>query len=64
LENINSRINELIDPNSNSASEKISRIKRKITELLGAEMAHELIIQGPTGEPKKILLDRSKVVQR
>jgi hypothetical protein len=58
---IQSRIQELINPNSNSASEKISRIKKKITGILGAEMSQELIIQGQTGEPKKIALDRKKV---
>ena len=60
-ETIQSRIQELINPNSNSASEKISRIKKKITGILGAEMSQELIIQGQTGEPKKIALDRKKV---
>lgn len=63
-ETIQSRIADLIDPNSNSASEKISRIKKKINSILGAEMAQELIIQGQTGEPKKITLDRKKVLIR
>lgn len=60
-EQIESRINELVDPNSNSASEKISRIKRKIIALVGSDMSNDLIIHGKSGEPKKIHLDRSRV---
>ena len=61
IEEINSRIDDLLNPSSNSASEKISRIKRKILELVDEYMAQDLLIQGAAGEVKRIALERSKV---
>jgi hypothetical protein len=56
------RISELVDPRSNSASEKISRIKRKFTEALGEEMASQFIIAGANGRRKKIAANRSAII--
>jgi hypothetical protein len=58
---IDARINDLLSPSSNSASEKISRIKRKILKLVDEHMAQDLLIHGAAGDVKKIALDRSKV---
>jgi uncharacterized protein YdcH (DUF465 family) len=58
---IDARINDLLNPSSNSASEKISRIKRKILKLVDEHMAQDLLIQGAAGDVKKIALDRNKV---
>lgn len=58
---IDARINDLISPSSNSASEKISRIKRKILKLVDEHMAHDLLILGASGDAKRIALDRAKV---
>lgn len=57
-EDINRSIDDLTDPSSNSASEKISRIKREIIQAVGVEMADHYIIQGERGGPKSIKLDR------
>jgi hypothetical protein len=48
------RVNDLIDPLSNSISEKISRIRRKFSEALGEEMASDFIITGANAEPRYI----------
>ncbi len=59
---IDLRVDELVNPRGNSTSEKISRIKRKLTEALGEEIAPDFIISGANGKPKKIALDRSLLV--
>ena len=51
---LKSRITELVHPLSNSASEKISRIKKKLIQFLGSELAEHFIIQGPNGHRKRI----------
>jgi len=57
---LKSRITELVHPLSNSASEKISRIKKKLIQFLGSELAEHFIIQGPNGHRKRIkFLERS-----
>ena len=48
------RVNDLIDPLSNSISEKISRIRRKFSEVLGEEMAADFIITGANAETRYI----------
>lgn len=59
---IERRVRDLVNPRSNSCSEKISRIKRKITETLGEQLAQHFIISGANGTPKKISYDRSLLV--
>jgi hypothetical protein len=56
------RINDLTNIFSESASQKISRIKRVFEENIGKELAQRYIIKGPNGAPKKIDLDRSLVM--
>jgi hypothetical protein len=48
------RIDDLIDPLSNSTSEKISRIKKKFYEALGEEIGKIFCITGENAEPKRI----------
>jgi hypothetical protein len=51
---ISSRINDLVNINSNSASEKISKIKKLFENLLGYELSKNYIIDGDKGFEKKI----------
>ncbi len=56
------RINERTDnANTQKISETISKIRRKINELLGTEMAEHYIIAGANGELKKIGVDRNLI---
>ncbi|MEN9942372.1 MAG: hypothetical protein RLZZ91_373 [Bacteroidota bacterium] len=56
------RINERTDnTNTQKISETISKIRRKINDLLGNEMAEHYIISGANGELKKIGVDRNLV---
>ena len=54
-------INQLVDTTEPSASEKISKIKRKITQITGEELARHYIIEGENNEKKSIALNRSLV---
>jgi hypothetical protein len=58
-EEMKARIQDMTNALSNSASEKISRIRRVITEAIGTELARHYIIQGNSGDKKKIALNRS-----
>ena len=62
IASIERRINDLVNPHSNSCSEKISRIKRKIQECLGEQLAQHFIISGANATPKRIAFDRSLLV--
>ncbi len=56
------RINERTDnANTQKISETISKIRRKINDLLGNEMAEHYIIAGTNGELKKIGVDRNLI---
>jgi hypothetical protein len=56
------RINERTDnANTQKISETISKIRRKINDLLGNEMAEHYIIAGANGELKKIGVDRNLI---
>ena len=59
LEEMRERINDLVNVLSNSASEKISRIKRVFEEAIGPDLAKHYYIQGGNGERKKINLKMS-----
>jgi hypothetical protein len=48
------RINDLTNVLSNSASEKISRIKRAFEEAIGPDLAKHYYIQGGNGERKRV----------
>ena len=56
------RINERTDnANTQKISETISKIRRKINDLLGNEMGEHYIIAGANGELKKIGVDRNLI---
>ena len=55
------RINDLVNPLSNSVSEKISRIKRKFVDALGDDIAANFIISGENAAPRRIPADRSLI---
>ncbi len=55
------RIDDLTSPLSNSASEKISRIKRSFEECIGKDLASYYIIKGEVGDRKSISLNRMMV---
>ena len=59
LAEIHSRIDGLADVNSNSASEKISKIKAAFVKAVGAELAKHYYIQGQHNDKKYIALDRT-----
>lgn len=55
-------VDELCRPLSNALSEKMSKIRRKFTDLLGDELADAYSIKGPNGGHKTISLPRNLVV--
>lgn len=60
-EAISSRVDSLIDPLSNSASEKLSRIRSKFIAAAGEKMAEHFVVAGPNGGLKKIGLDSTLI---
>lgn len=58
---IESSINDLCAPNSNSLSEKMARIKRKFVDILTEQYADPFIIKGTNGAPKSISLSRNNI---
>ncbi|MEP6949259.1 MAG: hypothetical protein ABI863_08300 [Ginsengibacter sp.] len=61
LAEIHDRVNSLVDVTSNSASEKISKIKAAFKSSIGEELSKHYIIKGENGCRKSISLDRSFV---
>ncbi|MBT5403243.1 MAG: hypothetical protein HOL28_07335, partial [Crocinitomicaceae bacterium] len=59
---IQASIAGLVDPLSNSASEKISKIRKKFEVTVGEDMAQEYCIKGPNAGLKKINLNRELVI--
>lgn len=55
------RIEEMTNVLSNSASEKMSRIKRAFEQWIGPTLASHYYIRGETGRERRIELDRSLV---
>ena len=56
------RINERTDnTNTQKISETISKIRKKINDLLGTEMGEHYVIAGANGEVKKIGIERSLI---
>jgi len=62
LDEMKIRIDNMTNVLSNSASEKISRIRQVFEELIGLDLAEYYIIRGEVGDVKKINLDRKLVV--
>lgn len=58
LKEMERSIQDLSNATKNSASEKISSIKRKFTDYIGRNLIEPYIIKGPNAEPRKIDLDR------
>ena len=56
-----SKIERMADVTSNSASEKISKIKEKFVAAIGSELAQNYYIKGANSEVKKIDIDRKLV---
>lgn len=61
LANRTNTLNDLTDPTENSLSSTLSKIRRKLIDHLGEELASHYVIDGPNGEAKKIPLDRALV---
>ena len=59
---IKQRIDEMTNILSNSASEKISRIKRTFEQSLGSVLSKHYYIQGERGGERFIALERGMVV--
>ncbi len=64
LQEMKGRIDDMTNALNNSASEKISRIKRVFEEALGHELAKNYYICGQVGEVKKIGLPREKMIDQ
>ena len=63
LEEMKSRINDMVDVTKSSAFEKISKIKASFVKAIGEELAKNYYIQGGNGEVKKVLLDRELYIR-
>ena len=61
LSEMRERIDDMVNALSDSASQKISRIKRVFEEAIGQDLAKHYYIQGESGQKKKIDLNRSLV---
>jgi predicted nuclease with TOPRIM domain len=55
------RIDDLVNALSDSASQKISKIKKAFENAIGEDLAKNYYIKGGNGEVKRIILDRSMV---
>lgn len=62
MNEMKTRIDEMVNALSSSADEKISRIKRVFTDAIGKDLANHYYIHGDVAEVKKIALDRQRVV--
>ena len=61
LEEMKSRINDMVDVTKSSAFEKISKIKAAFVKAIGEELAKHYYIHGGNGEVKKVNLDRNLI---
>ena len=57
------RINDMVNTLNDSASQKISRIKRVFEDAIGRDLAKHYFIKGDAGQKKKIDLDRNMIVK-
>jgi hypothetical protein len=62
LEEMKSRIDDIVNVTKNSSVEKISKIKASFTKSIGDKLAKHYYIQGGNGEVKNIKLNRDNVV--
>jgi hypothetical protein len=56
------RIDEMTNITSNSAAEKISKIKKAFVKAIGEELAKNYYIQGGNGEVKKVNFGRELLI--
>jgi hypothetical protein len=61
INEMKSNIDQMADITSNSASEKISKIKSKFINVIGSELALNYYIKGANAEVKKIDIDRKLI---
>jgi hypothetical protein len=61
IQEMKAKIDRMADVTSNSASEKISKIKEKFVTAIGSELAQNYYIKGANAEAKKIDIDRTLV---
>jgi hypothetical protein len=59
LNEMKERIDDMVNALSDSASQKMSRIKRVLEEAIGTELAKYYFIKGEPGKVKSIALDRN-----
>ena len=59
VEQMRRSIDDLVDPESGSLNQKISRITAAFRHLLPSDIAQHYIITGPRGDKRRIILDRS-----
>lgn len=57
-------IDDIINNNKNSINEKCSRIKSAFVNILPADLAQQYYITGNCGKPKRIILDRTLVINQ
>jgi hypothetical protein len=57
------RINDMVNTLNDSASQKMSRIKRVFEEAIGRDLAKHYYIKGDAGQKKKIDLDRNMIIE-
>lgn len=62
VKNLKDRIDSMIDTNTDSAEQKISRIKSVFTKSIGNELAKHYYIKGDLGEVKKVDLLKELVI--
>jgi len=62
LQEMRSRIDDMVNSLTDSASQKMSRIKRVFEEAIGRDLATHYYIKGETGQKKKIDFDRGLLV--
>lgn len=55
------RIDDMVNALNDSASQKMSRIKRVFEEEIGPNLATHYYIKGESGQKKKIDIDRSLI---
>ncbi len=63
LHEMKMRIDDMVNALSDSASQKMSRIKRVFEEAIGPDLAKHYYIKGESGQKKKIELDRNLVLK-
>ena len=61
LQEMKSKIDRIANVTTNSASEKISKIKEKFSSAIGSELAKNYYIHGANATTRKISLDRKLV---